>query len=281
MEGIVKGQRHPLANEKGGFKLQDPDGLIPDAAKEVFKKVGVKIAKLKFFDLMKISGPAKIAYPITYLECFLNDYTYFPRFMKEVISTEDHVERLKYLTACTIAGLHVGQCTLQAMSPLNPILGETCQRYAEDGTKYYAEQITHHPPVSAAVMEGPEGKWRFEVIQEFKAGLNGHNSVSAHKEGALVLTLFDGTQYIIEEGHINIDGVVYGQMVINVCGTVKIQDMTHNLVSEVTFDPDNKDGMLSKVGSKLKFWGSKKEKRPSDHFDIAIYEDGGDKKQTV
>ena len=73
------------------------------------------------------------------------------------------------------------------MSPLNPVLGETCQRYAPDGTKYFAEQITHHPPISAGVMEGPEGKWRFEVIQEFKANLNGHNSVKAHKEGAIVI----------------------------------------------------------------------------------------------
>jgi len=110
----------------------------------------------------------------------------------------------------------VGECVLQAFSPLNPILGETCQRFSADGTKYYAEQISHHPPISAAVMEGPEGKWKFEVIQEFKASLNGHNSIRAHKEGAIVLTLFDKTQYLIEEGWINIDGLVYGELVINV-----------------------------------------------------------------
>lgn len=146
---------------------------------------------------------------------------------------------------------------LQAMSPLNPVLGETCQRYAPDGTKYFAEQITHHPPISAGVMEGPDGKWRFEVIQEFKANLNGHNSVKAHKEGAIVITLFDGTQYIVEEGWIQIDGIVYGEMVINVCDKITVQDLTNNIEAEVVFDPDNKEGAMSKLGSKLKFWGSK------------------------
>ena len=180
-----------------------------------------------------------------------------------------------------MAGLHVGECILQALSPLNPILGETCERYGADGTKYYAEQILHHPPVSAATMEGPDGKWRFEVIQEFKAGLNGHNSIKAHKEGALVITLFDGTQYVVEEGHVNIDGLIYGELVINICGQIIIRDITNNIVSEVTFDPDNKGGVLSGVASKLKFWGSKKTKRPSDYFDISIYEEDGDKKEVV
>lgn len=157
-------------------------------------------------------------------------------------------------------------------------MGETCQRFADDGTKYYAEQITHHPPISAATMEGADGKWRFEVIQEFKAVVNGHNSIKAHKDGALVLTLYDGTQYLIEEGWINIEGLLYGELVINICGKITVTDITNNIVAEATFDPDNQSGTLSNVASKLKFWGSKKVKRPSDHFDIVVYETGEEKK---
>ena len=170
---------------------------------------------------------------------------------------------------------------LQALSPLNPILGETCQRYAEDGTMYYAEQISHHPPISAAMMEGKDGKWRFEVIQEFKATLNGHNSIKAHKEGALVLTLYDGTQYLVEEGYINIEGLVYGELVVNICNQIKVTDITHNLEAVVQFDPDNQEGVLSNVASKFKFWGSKKTKRPADHFDINIYEQNGEANEVV
>ena len=98
MEAHPKGERHPLAHEKGGFRLQDPDKLIPSATKEILKKIGTKIVKMQLFDLMKISAPVKVAYPTTYLECFLNDYTYFPKLMEQVIKTKDNVERIKYIT---------------------------------------------------------------------------------------------------------------------------------------------------------------------------------------
>lgn len=39
---------------------------------------------MQIFDLMKISAPVKVAYPMTYLDSFLNDYTYLPHYMKRV-----------------------------------------------------------------------------------------------------------------------------------------------------------------------------------------------------
>lgn len=121
-------------------------------------------------------------------------------------------------------------------------------------------------------MEGPDGAWRFEVIQEFKAGLSGHNSIKAHKEGALVITLDDGTQYTIEESHLSVDGLIYGELVVTVCGKIIVKDITHDITAEVIFDPDAETSSLSSIASKFKFWGSKKEKRPADHFDIIIYD---------
>lgn len=130
-------------------------------------------------------------------------------------------------------------------------------------------------------MEGPDGAWRFEVIQEFKAGLSGHNSIKAHKEGALVITINDGTQYIIEEGHLSVDGLVYGELVVTVCGKLIIKDITHEMTAEVIFNPDANPSSLSSIASKLKFWGSKKTKRPADHFDVFIYEGDVENKNVV
>jgi len=39
------------------------------------------------------------------------------------------------------------------MKPFNPILGETWQARMEDGTSMCMEQISHHPPISAFIME--------------------------------------------------------------------------------------------------------------------------------
>lgn len=46
--------------------------------------------------------------------------------MPKVIACEDSVERLKILSGAFIGSLHVGQDIFQSLSPLNPILGETC-----------------------------------------------------------------------------------------------------------------------------------------------------------
>ena len=124
-EKISKGEKQPLAPNEGGFKLQDRENKLPEALKDLTKKIGGKLVKMQFFDLMKISAPIKIAYPKTYLEIFLSDYTYFPKYMAKVCKSKDHVERVKNITTCILAGLHVGMCVLQALSPLNPVLGET------------------------------------------------------------------------------------------------------------------------------------------------------------
>lgn len=160
-------------------------------------------------------------------------------------------------------------------------MGETCQRYSPDGTKYYAEQISHHPPISAAVMEGSDDAWKLEVIQEFKASLNGHNSIMASKSGALVITLGDGTQYVVDDPQLCINGLLYGDLVYNIIGTTVIRDITNEITSEVVWDPDNQEGYISSFASKLKFWGSKKAKRPSDNFDINIFQGEVDKKNIV
>jgi hypothetical protein len=39
--------------------------------------------------------------------------------------------------------------------PLNPVLGETCEAYGQDGSNIYLEQSCHHPPISHFIIEGP------------------------------------------------------------------------------------------------------------------------------
>ena len=277
MDKIELGKRYYLAHEKGGIIPPDTEGKGPKALKQVLKKVGTSIATLKFYDLMRFSGPAYSMTNYTYLEVFVNDYSYMPRFMKEVCDTRDDVERVKLLTTGILAGLHVGQHIIGTAIPLNPILGETWQKVADDGTKYNAEQISHHPPISAATIDAADGSWRLESVQEFKAGLTGPNSVQAFKEGATVVTLEDDTQYVIEEGHLNISGIVMGSTNLLIGGKITVKDMTNDITAVVIFDPDRQDGYVSSMASKLKFWGSKKSKRPADHCDICVYEGEVDK----
>lgn len=59
--------------------------------------------------------------------------------------------------AFVIGGLRRQTSTLK---PFNPILGETYQGQYSSGLRVFAEQISHHPPVSSWQVEDAEGKVR-------------------------------------------------------------------------------------------------------------------------
>ena len=56
-----------------------------------------------------------------------------------------------------IGGLRRQTSTLK---PFNPILGETYQAQYSSGVRVYAEQISHHPPVSSWQVEDAQGRVR-------------------------------------------------------------------------------------------------------------------------
>ena len=61
--------------------------------------------------------------------------------------------------AFVIGGLRRQTSTLK---PFNPILGETYQGQYSSGLRVYAEQISHHPPVSSWQVEDAAGKVRLQ-----------------------------------------------------------------------------------------------------------------------
>lgn len=70
-----------------------------------------------------MSGPVRLAYPSTFLELFMCDYAYIPVYMPKILGEEDHVERLRLLTAALIGGFYCGEFKQLAKRPLNPLLG--------------------------------------------------------------------------------------------------------------------------------------------------------------
>ena len=59
--------------------------------------------------------------------------------------------------ASVIGGLRRQTSTLK---PFNPILGETYQAQYSSGLQVYAEQISHHPPVSSWQVKDAKGRVR-------------------------------------------------------------------------------------------------------------------------
>lgn len=59
--------------------------------------------------------------------------------------------------------------------PFNPILGETYQGSFPDGTQIFCEQTSHHPPITAWLVVGPNNAWRLSGSGEWVAAFRGNN----------------------------------------------------------------------------------------------------------
>ena len=82
-----------------------------------------------------------------------------------------------------VGGHHISPEYTQMRAPLNPILGETLQRELPDGTHFFAEQTSHHPPITNFYLEGPNQCYRFSGFFEYKAWLAGFNAIGGSRVG--------------------------------------------------------------------------------------------------
>ena len=49
--------------------------------------------------------------------------------------------------------------------PFNPLLGETYELFLPGKYKFIAEQVSHHPPVSAFQLFGDSGYMRYSTVK--------------------------------------------------------------------------------------------------------------------
>jgi oxysterol-binding protein 1 len=87
-----------------------------------------------------------------------------------------HVLRLAHLAAFSIAAYSTGERTSK---PFNPLLGETFE-FSTASMRFVAEQVSHHPPITAGHMEGAD--WEWWQTKEFKASFTG-NAVNSPPAG--------------------------------------------------------------------------------------------------
>lgn len=210
--------RHKLANPRGGIQLLDEGGIIPGAVKEVAGKVAAKVLKGDLSDILKVAAPAYVHVERTYVEGAAADLIWSSRFLTKAAECVDPIERLKYVITSYLAGNHISPSYSQCRAPLNPILGETCQRVLPDGSKFYGEQTSHHPPITNFLLEGPNNLYRFSGFFEYKAWLSGLNSLGGSRVGKQIFSFNDGGLLSIKDPTMQITNLVSGDRSLNFVG---------------------------------------------------------------
>lgn len=126
--------------------------------------------------------------PVSGLVKALNSTCLFPLYLNRACQSDDPMERLKLVISASLGHFFIN---LSFLKPLNPILGETCEASYPDGTKLYAEQLSHHPPISYFSVYGPEKSYQFwgNYHYESNAGLN---SLTLKNTGKRCIKFKDG-----------------------------------------------------------------------------------------
>uniref|UniRef100_A0A7S3LT14 Oxysterol-binding protein n=1 Tax=Palpitomonas bilix TaxID=652834 RepID=A0A7S3LT14_9EUKA len=232
----------------GGFKYSKEEVKEQrKATLEFLKRVGKSLFTGK--DLVSVSMPVTLFEPRSFLERVTDVWSFAPHYLRLANETGDKVERFKLIMAMAIASLRQ---TVIARKPFNPILGETFEASFEDGAQIFAEQTSHHPPVSHYEVDGPNGDYHIDGYAAWSASLKGPNSLKGHQTGPINIRLRDGTEYTYNLPYLVLQGIMVGTRVLQYEGVMKFRDISNNLECDLAFNPDKAGGFFKSLFSRKK-----------------------------
>ncbi|CAL5227744.1 g10760 [Coccomyxa viridis] len=160
----------------------NPDGSRPEEAKaDTSDKRQIAFTNYKDYIGMDITSlvtlPVWIMEPYTILQKVAEIMEYTDA-LDRAAATEDPYERLAWVAGFCIGPFGGNERTWK---PFNPILGETFELdLPTNGVRFLAEQVSHHPPISAAHAEND--KWVYDIVSAPSTKFMG-NSVEIYPVG--------------------------------------------------------------------------------------------------
>ncbi|EIW86255.1 Oxysterol-binding protein [Coniophora puteana RWD-64-598 SS2] len=189
-------------------------------------------------DLSKVTFPTFVLEPRSMLER-ITDFMSHPDLIFGSENERDAEERFIRVLQYYLAGWHIKPKGVK--KPYNPVLGEffRCRYDYSNGTQgfYVAEQVSHHPPVSAFFYISPAN--RVMIIGELrpKSKFLG-NSVSTTMEGENRITLLDvpeDGQYVVTMPNMYARGILFGKMVLELGDTCQARNERLGMTADIEF----------------------------------------------
>ncbi|KAK7878145.1 hypothetical protein WMY93_031226 [Mugilogobius chulae] len=155
----------------------------------------------------------------------LSDYYYHADFLSEAAVEENAYNRMKKVVKWYISGFYKKPKGLK--KPYNPIIGETYRcmwlhQKTNSKTFYIAEQVSHHPPVSAFYVSNRKDGFCVSGSILAKSKFYG-NSLSAILDGEARLSFLNrGEDYVMNMPYAHCKGILYGTMTLELGGQITI-----------------------------------------------------------
>eukprot|EP00698_Gefionella_okellyi_P007410 TRINITY_DN1806_c0_g1_i2.p1 TRINITY_DN1806_c0_g1~~TRINITY_DN1806_c0_g1_i2.p1 ORF type:complete len:413 (-),score=77.45 TRINITY_DN1806_c0_g1_i2:891-2075(-) len=202
-------------------------------ATDWLKQVGMNILDIR--NVMRTSLPVRLFEGRSYLQRVADSFAFGTPLLKKAAESTDPVERLKFVMAFMLSGLHL---TCKQAKPFNPILGETFQATYPDGTQVYCEQVSHHPMVSAWELVEPNGLFHLSGHGQWIGSFRG-NSVKGHQLGDITVRFHDSdTVHYGPLPEMWMRGVLLGERRVEYLGLVPFYYPRYQLACTLQFNPD-------------------------------------------
>ncbi|XP_077995083.1 oxysterol-binding protein-related protein 8-like isoform X2 [Glandiceps talaboti] len=176
-------------------------------------------------DLSKVVLPTFILEPRSWLDK-LSDYCYHADYVSKAVKEHDPFSRMKQVLRWYLAGFY--KKPKGAKKPYNPILGETFRCMwptptTGSKTYYIAEQVSHHPPISAFYVSNRRDGFCISGSILAKSKFYG-NSIAAILDGTAKLSMITrGEDYLITMPYAYCKGILYGTLTMEYGGKIAIE----------------------------------------------------------
>nr|CAI6381886.1 AAC_HP1_G0000850.mRNA.1.CDS.1 [Saccharomyces cerevisiae] len=179
-------------------------------------------------DLTKLTLPVSFNEPTSLLQRVSEDIEY-SHILDQAATFEDSSLRMLYVAAFT-ASMYAST-TNRVSKPFNPLLGETFEYSRTDGQyRFFTEQVSHHPPISATWTESP--KWDFYGECNVDSSFNGRTFAVQHLGLWYITIRPDHNISVPEETYSwkkpnnTVIGILMGKPQVDNSGDVKVTNHT-------------------------------------------------------
>ena len=170
-------------------------------------------------DLTTISMPIAVHEPTTFLQRMAEGLQYH-HLLEEGGQTIDTMRQLMLTTCFAIATY---SCNERTGKPFNPYLGETFE-YDDGNVRFFAEQVSHHPPIGAAIMEGPGFTFFQDMCVQTKFG---GNNLDVSPTGEWHVLFKNNGNHLVWRGVTTVVySIIIGTMWIDCFGDTEVVSLT-------------------------------------------------------
>ncbi|KAG0005399.1 hypothetical protein BGZ79_005024 [Entomortierella chlamydospora] len=209
--------------------------VLEDSSKNILLGIIAQLGKTT--DLHRVTLPTFVLEPRSMLER-ITDFMAHPEQIIKVYQIQDPVERFIAVTRYYLSGWHIKPKGVK--KPYNPIIGEIFRaRWKfEDGTEsfYVAEQVSHHPPISAFYYASPENNLTIVGDLKPKSRFLG-NSAATLMQGEIKISFANlpGEEYFITMPNIFARGIIIGTMLLELGDSAYVRCPKNDLVCHIEF----------------------------------------------